>query len=752
MMRILELYAEEFGCLLERRFTFTDGLVIVEGENESGKSTLQALFRFLLYGFPRRAGADAEERDKRLSHKGRRAAGAIRFLHGDEEYLLRRALILRGGKRELVSEELSITKLSDGSSVELGERSAGEYFLGMPWELYQSSFCARQTELDDVIASDTGGALGDFLFRGDESARIDKATDALVRARRELQYQRGRGGRIAELENELSAVKTALSKAYGDAVSLREKREAMAKYAKMKEDLSRDVALLEEKIQSARADEMLARFDAWHAAEREESEAKRLFDEANAALAGTLGDESFLVRAHEHIEACERARSLYTVRADEVARVERTMASTPLTSGADAIEAAGGAVGIKTKLAAQGRRTRGFLWGAVASTLSAAVLVALAFVFHLILLAVGAAFVGGAIGCFIGAAVARLGKRALLLTLGVSEEAALEVVLDRYDRSIEARAALLRERTDRLAQSEEAKRACIEADKVLFSHVECAGFARPTTYADAKRAVAEIEARRHNGMSQNTEKEQALARASAKRQAYENGLDPASEADWRARRAALPEAGKDRAELARELEFKRGAHESAASAYTNAATEAAAMAASMTAPAVLREREREITGELECARFRYAAVTLAEEALREAGGQMRESVIPRVASRASALFAKVIGEEDRTLLIENDFSVRIMTVGDVYPLSHFSVGCRDAALLAIRLALAEAISEEPLPLLFDEVTAHLDDKRAARFLRALHAYCKEGRQGVLFTCHGREAALLEGRDYQRILL
>ena len=185
-MKILEIYAEEFGCFTERRFTFSSGLVIVEGENESGKSTLQALFRFLFYGFPRRAGADSEERDKRLSRKGRRAAGSVRFCVGDEEYLLRRQVIVRGGaKRELVSEEVSATRLSDGKTVDLGEKSAGEYFLGMPWELYQSSFCARQGDLASVSTPEAGGALGDFLFRGGESARIDKAREALIRARRE---------------------------------------------------------------------------------------------------------------------------------------------------------------------------------------------------------------------------------------------------------------------------------------------------------------------------------------------------------------------------------------------------------------------------------------------------------------------------------------------------------------------------------------------------------------------------------------
>ena len=752
MMRILELYAEEFGCLSDRRFTFSDGLVIVEGENESGKSTLQALFRFLFYGFPRRAGADAEERDKRLSHKGRRAAGAIRFLHSGEEYLLRRQLILRGGKRELVSEELSVTKISDGSAVELGDRSAGEYFLGMPWELYQSSFCARQTELDGVIASDTGGALGDFLFRGDESARIDKAAELLVRARRELQYQRGRGGRIAELEDELGAVKSSLADAYRDTVALREKREAMLKYEKMKENLARDVEALDQKLQSARADEMIARFDAWHAARREEEEAKRLLQEANAAFDRAGVDEQFLAAAREDIDVCERARSLYAVRADEVARTERSLDTLPAIDAADAIKAADGAVGIKTRLAVLARRARGLLWCGVILAILAALSAVAALLVTPILFAVGALLLCGAIGCLVGTAMARQKKKAFLLTFGVGEEAALEVVLDRYERGNEAGAALLRELGDRRASADEAIATCLAAERALLSHIEAAGFVRPDTYADAKRMIAELEAKRHNGMSLNAEKEHALARAAAKRQAYESGLDPTSEADWRARRASLPTADKDSAELSRELEFKRGAYESAANAYANAATDAAVMAASMTDPAILRQRECEIKEELESARFRYAAVTLAEEALLEAGKQVRESVVPFVAKRASEIFAQVVGEADRTLLIENDFSVKVMTAGDVYPLSHFSVGCRDAALLAIRLALAEAVSEEPLPFLFDEVTAHLDDKRAARFLHAFHAYCASGRQGVLFTCHGREAALLAGCEHTRVLL
>lgn len=50
-MKLKEIYAEEFGCLSDRHFTPGEGLTLIEGENESGKSTLLALIRFLFYGF-----------------------------------------------------------------------------------------------------------------------------------------------------------------------------------------------------------------------------------------------------------------------------------------------------------------------------------------------------------------------------------------------------------------------------------------------------------------------------------------------------------------------------------------------------------------------------------------------------------------------------------------------------------------------------------------------------------------------------
>ena len=86
-MRILKIEIEEFGKLRDLVLEPCEGLTLIEGENESGKSTLLAFLRFALYGFPRRGGADGDERDKRLSlhleHDLRRSALQLWQVHPD---------------------------------------------------------------------------------------------------------------------------------------------------------------------------------------------------------------------------------------------------------------------------------------------------------------------------------------------------------------------------------------------------------------------------------------------------------------------------------------------------------------------------------------------------------------------------------------------------------------------------------------------------------------------------------------------
>ncbi|MFH0980079.1 MAG: AAA family ATPase [Planctomycetota bacterium] len=108
-MRIETLHIDNFGVFRDMRLTrLPPGLVLIQGDNEAGKSTLLWFLRGLLFGFP-----DGRSRDPRYvladgaTHGGRLEVVAD---NGDEYTISRRGVRVGG---ELV--------ISDSDSVNCGE-------------------------------------------------------------------------------------------------------------------------------------------------------------------------------------------------------------------------------------------------------------------------------------------------------------------------------------------------------------------------------------------------------------------------------------------------------------------------------------------------------------------------------------------------------------------------------------------------------------------------------------------------------
>ena len=55
-MRIRELYLKNFGKFSGKKLTLSDGINLVYGENESGKSTLHTFIKSMLFGMERGRG------------------------------------------------------------------------------------------------------------------------------------------------------------------------------------------------------------------------------------------------------------------------------------------------------------------------------------------------------------------------------------------------------------------------------------------------------------------------------------------------------------------------------------------------------------------------------------------------------------------------------------------------------------------------------------------------------------------------
>ena len=53
-MIIEKINIKSFGLLTDTTLEFSDSINVIEGHNETGKSTIAAFIRYMLYGFPER--------------------------------------------------------------------------------------------------------------------------------------------------------------------------------------------------------------------------------------------------------------------------------------------------------------------------------------------------------------------------------------------------------------------------------------------------------------------------------------------------------------------------------------------------------------------------------------------------------------------------------------------------------------------------------------------------------------------------
>ena len=114
-MIITDIYIKNFGMLSEKRMHFSEGLQVLCGENESGKSTLYAFIRAMLFGMERGRGKAAAKDDFTRYEPWENPgyyAGVLRFCCGGKKFRLERDFS-RYTKRTLLvceddGEELSV--------------------------------------------------------------------------------------------------------------------------------------------------------------------------------------------------------------------------------------------------------------------------------------------------------------------------------------------------------------------------------------------------------------------------------------------------------------------------------------------------------------------------------------------------------------------------------------------------------------------------------------------------------------------
>ncbi len=181
MIKFTELHIIQFGKIQDRHISFTDGLNVIYGENESGKSTLQLFIKTMLYGLPnqKKQTGVLRDRDRAIPWNEKQAMGVLSLRTVEREIEIHRTF----GKTA-AGDKLEVTDKNTGEHIRTLEvDGVGEMLLGVNAEVFEKTVWIRQ---GGVAFSGNSAELTSRLMNicetGDENVSMEGARERLARS------------------------------------------------------------------------------------------------------------------------------------------------------------------------------------------------------------------------------------------------------------------------------------------------------------------------------------------------------------------------------------------------------------------------------------------------------------------------------------------------------------------------------------------------------------------------------------------
>ena len=732
-MKLKKLTAT-FGKLEKAVLTPGEGFTLVEAPNEGGKSTWAAFLRAMFYGFPPRdrdkAGYIAEK-NRYQPWSGAPMEGTIELTYQGRDLTLR-----RGPKGAAPWGAFSAVWTATQEPVGfLTAENCGEVLLGVSREVFERTAFLGQGNAALDASPDLEKRVAALATSGEEDvsfSQVERRLKDWLNRRR----SNSRNGLIPKLEEELDGLEARQAQQEG---LLRRAQAAQQE----KEALEAQKAGLEAQLQAHSAARQAQQSQRRAQAQADVETAQAQLEAAQAA-AGALppaeelrqaqGELSYANTLAANLRLAEKA-ILPTRQAAEEA--EGAAQADPCFGGMDAAQAAAKAQADHDEAARLLKKGAGPLTllgapaGAVLGTVLARGMNGVSFSLPILIL-----------GALIGWALVALPL--FLLQKGKVKRAG--AILARYDaqspEEIIQRAAAYGEKAAaalearRNAQAAEAERDKLSAQKLeLTGRLLC--LVHP--FAPEVTDLFGVSAALSRALQQGEALRLAQARLDAARQVLSALPEP--EEAGPAASAVLPQG--DPGELAARLSAVSGE-------LARASDDAARLAGELRSlgdPAELEARRSALLEELELRRGEYDAISAALESLTAADSLLRERFSPAVNQRAGAYLSALTGGKYDTAALTRQFQALAREAGQTVPRPDLvlSGGTAQQLYLAVRLAMCDLVlpQENACPILLDDALDAFDDARAKLALECLLDVAAR-RQVVLFTCHGREKAMLAG--------
>lgn len=189
-MRILELEINHFGKFHNERISFHDGVNLIYGVNEMGKTTLHAFIRGMLFGIEKQRGRAARKDEYSLREPWQNGAcfsGVMRFESGGKVFRLERNFYRKEKRVSLVCE-------TNGEILSVEQGDLQVLMEGMNEDAFRNTvfFNQQSAATDEGLARELRNYMTNLQNAGDGEMNVSGAVKSLEDKRRTLEAERRR--------------------------------------------------------------------------------------------------------------------------------------------------------------------------------------------------------------------------------------------------------------------------------------------------------------------------------------------------------------------------------------------------------------------------------------------------------------------------------------------------------------------------------------------------------------------------------
>ena len=754
-MIIEKIVIKSFGRITDMTLEFSDKINVIEGENESGKSTIAAFIKYMLYGFNDGNGGELTERKKRVNWDTGVAQGSMYVRVGGKRYMISRSTApTDDSERPTYREEASIIDVETGAPA-FGKLPAGEVFFGVDSELFDNTAFIGQIGDPAINEGSVKQSIENIIFSGSEQINKQRAAARISDKMEALLHQGGGAGAIVDLVHKEQALAEKLETCTEDNRTILLKEAELHTIKSRRAEAESKQASLYELDSSYNNAMLIQTFDQLHILEQECEEKIEFYNKflEENTREGFYPDEQYLTDLvvarkglNESYHSLNDAQDVYTAQKAAIGitkEIENSILRSDEMGGEDEI--------VERATSLWKKKLRG-----MALSILGALLVLAAGVFEIVVAGnpdlLALKIVVAALG------VIALGGGGFFLFDMLKSHKALSILAAEFDTTtyedLKGKLAVIAEargKRDAMATATENARLTVvksrdrytNAQRELSTLIQRWGEEPPTS--ELNEFLDQLESKVRNFLEKKNALFDEKANIEITVKEIRRNLADKSEIDVRAQvspllRKALINVNHD--EIINGIAATKAKIAEEDRLAFDIENELMLLKGRAGDPGEYYSRIEAISDRREQMQAKHKAYFIALNAINGASENLRAEISPRLGEYATQMMEIMTDKKYTSFDVSDGLKVCFVDdAGNKKSVDFLSGGTREMAYIAVRAALIDMLYGEKPPICFDESFAHQDNVRARAMMKAIGQLAKEGCQSFIFTCRGRESAL-----------